>query len=351
MFQSFLSAFSASPGWFSIMVLLFLFEFSLIVAAMIRQGRKRLFASTASVVVAMLYALAMMMTGVWNAWLAHWKPAFSTAFMGSAGTLSFYHAQFLYAMGFFILLGLALTIGLAVVGLLALRFSFAKRILVSLVDVPRQALVFAFIWLLLLAVFPFVLPLSNDVLLLDLLQASSFLLLLQSFLRFIRGSRFERPADLVAFSFQTGLLMIFMRGLSATIWQDFPFFVAPIAVNFFHELFAFFLGLLLSGMIGAFLVRNHFSHLYFSPHGKRQSFFSPGFFGALLLVPNDHALSELRLILGIILAFFFTAMLVLASFFSSLLILLPLFFIAYFFLFAILDHYVISIDVLSSRPS
>ncbi|MDP2691688.1 MAG: hypothetical protein Q8O95_04780 [bacterium] len=340
MWQILLERFLANPWWGGGSVVLFALVLAVIVYSFFRNVRRLSWYYGAALIVAVIWGAFVMWVPGFLESLVVYRTDWSLVYLVQAGSASALLSQLVFYLLVYGGLAVGVLLGIALWSVVTFRLERLKSLFRRSFSMPWGVILFSllslflsYLWILLFEGMAF------DILI-SLLELMSFLFVIQYFIRLVDTAYLNTPQIFMEFVWVSGLMMLFVSFLFS--WSDTlssPDLALLSARNFFfHELFVFFLGVLLLGFLTTFLVRSVFASQFFLEHSFRRIPFLSGFFSRLFSPLHQKAYGDQRVFIGIVVSVFtgfFFLMMVHQQWY---LLLVPFFFLGYFVLFCLLDR-------------
>lgn len=269
--------------------------------------------------------------------LASYRSDWSLLFLNQNVSFVTLLTQGVFLVLWYALIGLVLFLTLELWSLVSFRW---QRLRIIFDRVLRQSwyVVFFGLMTLIMNVFTGILVDGlSQAQLLSVLQLGTLLFSLQFFVRLCDNAYLHTPKLLMEYLYATGLMVLLSHFVTDWLWafEQEQFFLKSL---FLQQMLSFFLVLLLLGILGTFFVRALFASAFFLQHYHRQTTVMRVWTSRILLSQKDRDYRGQRMMMGmglsLLVGFIFVELILMELY----LVFVPLFFLAYFLLFVLLDR-------------
>lgn len=336
MLRIFLDRFAEDPTWLTGALVITLLMLILVCFSFFRNIRRLAWFSMAGMVTAGVYLFSILEFPVALQWLSNYRIDWALLALVHTINVSTVFMQLLIYIALFILLALTIIAALGLWSLLTFRFQRCRIIFRRSISESWMVLVFALTAVIVNLLLVSILGRVNLEQLGDVFQLMSFVFCLQLFLRLIDTAYLHTPKLFMEFSYSTGLMMLLF-----TFFFDWFKLLSGAVLDhelFLNQLFSFFLGLLVIGILSHFFVRAFFASTFFLEIAERRSLRLFVWTSRLLLTGREATFAHRKILIGVIFSLLIGIVFLLLVFQGWNLALIPAFFLGYFILFYFLDR-------------
>lgn len=336
MWSLFLERLAVDPLWVSGSMGLMLLVVVFLIVSMVRHRRLAWFYGAAVVMAMVFVALQYLLPEILET-LVSYRSDWSLVFLTQNMTALTLVTEWLFLLLWYGLSGLILVLALGFWSLITFRWQRLKIVMERALHQSWFLLFFSVLTLIMNILTGYLVDTLSLGHLMAVMQLGLFLFFVQFFLRLVDNALLHTPRILMEFLYASGMVLLLGHFVSDWLlaFEMEQFFLKAL---FLQQVFSFFLIVLILGLLGTFFVRALFASAFFLQHYHRQTTVMRVWTSRVLLSAKDRDYRGQRILIGMAVSFVVGFVFLELILMELYLVFVPMLFLAYFFLFVLLDR-------------